>query len=243
MAKLVLSLNGNLINQYFTDRPELRIGSSADNDIVVDDPSCRPFHAVIRCVGEDHILETCDASAGLIVNGNPLERRILQHLDTLQFGRHHLRYMNPRVAAKNNLDYTMLIDALDKDGELAICAGNAADAPNSNIRFPAGYVQVLRGVDVNQGQFVTLDRVVSTFGTPGTQLMVITRRPAGFFLSHVEGTEMPRINGRSIAGKASQLNDGDVIELTGWELEFHLGERPSRAALETQETPAEAPGQ
>lgn len=223
MAKLVLSLNGNLTNQYFTDQPELRIGSAEDNEISVDDPAVAPQHAILRCVGEDHILEVCEGMAALVVNATPVNRRVLQHLDTIQLGNYHLRYLNTRVAGKNNLDYTMLIDTLDKEGRVINPVGNLTGARGNKVHFPSGYVQVLRGVGIPQGRVVALDRVVTTFGTPGEQLMVVTRRPIGFFLSLVEGRDTPRINRQAISAKAAPLKDGDVIESPGWELEFHLG--------------------
>ena len=241
MAKLVLSLNGNLVNQYFTDQATLRIGSAGDNEIVVDDPAIAPLHASIRCVGEDHILEVGGDTSELLVNGSPVDRRILQHLDTVQLGNYHLRYMNTRVSSKNNLDYTMLIDTLDMDGQPSATVGSLSKARGSNVHFPSGYIRVLRGEGILQGQIVTLDRVVATFGIPGKKLMVVTRRPSGFFLSHVEGPEMPRINQQSIAGKAVQLRDGDVIESTGWELEFHLGQHSGRRVPAPGEQAANAP--
>jgi pSer/pThr/pTyr-binding forkhead associated (FHA) protein len=230
MAKLVLSLNGNLINQYFTDLPVLRIGTASDNEIAVNDPALAPLHATIRCVGEDHILEVAEGLDGLVVNATPVDRRILQHLDTIQLGDYHLRYLNTRVAGKNNLDYTMLIDTLGDEGRTTGAVGNLAGVRGNKVHFPNGYIQVLRGVDIPQGKIVALDRVVTTFGTPGKQLMVVTRRPIGFFLSLVEGRDTPQINRQSVSAKAAPLKDGDVIESPGWELEFHLGTYSGRRA-------------
>lgn len=225
MAKLVLSLNGNLANQYFIDRPALRIGSAGDNEIVVEDSSISPVHATLRCVGEDHILEAGSDTAGLLINGASTNRRILQHLDTIQVGKYHLRYLNTRVSRTTSLDHTMLISTLDKDGQVATEVASISKNRGNKVHFPAGYVRVLRSTDsaISQGQVIALDRVVATFGTPGKKLMVLTRRPVGFFLGHVEGPEMPRINRHHISGKAEMLREGDLIEGAGWELTFHLG--------------------
>lgn len=229
MAKLVLSLNGNLANQYFIDQPTLRIGSSGDNEIVVNDSSILPLHATLRCVGEDHILEACGEPGGLVINGVSVNRRILQHLDTMQLGKYHLRYLNTRVARTTSLDHTMLINTLDREGQAVTEVASLPKTRANKVHFPAGYVRVLRSPDgaISQGHVIALDRVVTTFGTPGKKLMVLTRRPMGFFLGHVEGSEMPRLNQKSISGKADMLRDSDLIEGAGWQLTFHLGHHSS----------------
>jgi len=53
---------------------------------------------------------------------------------------------------------------------------------------------------------------------------VITRRPHGYFITHVEGAEHPAVNGVSIGVQAHQLNDHDVIDLAGVKMEFYLAE-------------------
>jgi pSer/pThr/pTyr-binding forkhead associated (FHA) protein len=49
---------------------------------------------------------------------------------------------------------------------------------------------------------------------------VITRRPQGFFIAHVEGANKPIVNGKLIELQAHALNDHDIIELAGVRVEF-----------------------
>ena len=51
---------------------------------------------------------------------------------------------------------------------------------------------------------------------------MITRRPQGYFLTHVEGGTFPVLNGKAIDAQARQLGDHDVIELAGVKMEFFL---------------------
>jgi hypothetical protein len=37
----------------------------------------------------------------------------------------------------------------------------------------------------------SLSKSLTTLGKPGTQVAVITRRPHGYFITHVEGTDVP----------------------------------------------------
>ncbi len=55
---------------------------------------------------------------------------------------------------------------------------------------------------------------------PGVQVAVITRRPQGYFITHVEGAVMPVLNGKTLDAQAHALNDHDVIELAGVKMEF-----------------------
>ena len=229
MAKLVLSLNGTVLNQCFTDKPALGIGSTTDNDIVVDDPQVREHHARILCIGEDHILESQDSEAGVPVNGKPCFRQILQHRDVIHLGAYHLRYLNSRIASELSMDRTMLIEALPRDAENDGGVTALPSARASKISFPEGYVHVLKGRGQHlPGEDVVLDRVVTTFGTPGEQLVVLTLRPQSIYVTHVEGAQLPRVNQKTIGREPVALADGDQIEAAGYRLQFHLGRPPAK---------------
>lgn len=83
-----------------------------------------------------------------------------------------------------------------------------------------GRLQVLTGNSA--GREVLLNKAMVTLGKPGTQVAVITKRPHGFFITHVEGDQQPIINGKSIGMQAYALNNQDVIELSGTKMTFHL---------------------
>jgi hypothetical protein len=67
-----------------------------------------------------------------------------------------------------------------------------------------------------------LDRVIALFGQPGEQLAVITRRPHGYFIAHVEGRRRARVNGHAIGSEARALRHGDRFEVGGEALDFLL---------------------
>jgi pSer/pThr/pTyr-binding forkhead associated (FHA) protein len=72
----------------------------------------------------------------------------------------------------------------------------------------------------NAGKELELTKPLTTLGKPGVQVAVITRRPQGFFITHVEGANKPIVNGNPIEMQAHALNDRDVIELAGVKVEF-----------------------
>ena len=67
-----------------------------------------------------------------------------------------------------------------------------------------------------------LTKTLSTLGKPGVQVAVITRRPHGYFITHVEGAVFPSVNGKLLDAQAHPLNDHDIIELAGVKMEFFL---------------------
>ena len=63
---------------------------------------------------------------------------------------------------------------------------------------------------------------LTTLGKPGVQVAVLTRRPQGYFITHVEGAKRPTVNGQEIGAAPHSLKDHDVIELAGIKMEFFL---------------------
>ncbi len=79
-------------------------------------------------------------------------------------------------------------------------------------------IQVLSGAAA--GRTLDLTKNLTTIGKPGVQVAVITRRPTGFFITHVEGATFPTINGVPLGAQAQQLGDHDLIEIAGVKMEF-----------------------
>lgn len=94
-----------------------------------------------------------------------------------------------------------------------------AAAP-AGAQQPLATVQILTGPSA--GKELDLVKNLTTLGKPGLQVAVITRRPQGYFITHVEGAKFPVINGKMIDAQAQPLQDHDVIELAGVKMEFFL---------------------
>lgn len=96
----------------------------------------------------------------------------------------------------------------------AVAPAKPADAQ------PLAAVQILTGPSA--GKELDLVKNLTTLGKPGLQVAVITRRPQGYFITHVEGAKFPVINGKMIDAQAQPLQDHDVIELAGVKMEFFV---------------------
>jgi len=99
----------------------------------------------------------------------------------------------------------------------AVAAAAPAAKPGGQ---PLGAIQLLSGG--NAGKELELTKPLTTLGKPGVQVAVLTRRPQGYFITHVEGASRPTVNGQQIGAAPHSLKDHDVIELAGIKMEFFL---------------------
>ena len=100
----------------------------------------------------------------------------------------------------------------------AAIAAAPAQAPAPAAPARQGAIQLLSGANV--GKELLLTKALTTLGKPGVQVAVITRRPQGYFITHVEGANFPVVNGKTLDAQAHPLNDHDVIEIAGTKMEF-----------------------
>ncbi len=98
--------------------------------------------------------------------------------------------------------------------------GKASTASAPSASQGTAVVQILNGP--NAGKELELVKNLTTLGKPGVQVAVLARRPHGYFLTHVEGTTFPVVNGESLGEHLRQLNDHDIIELAGVKMEFYF---------------------
>src|SRR5262245_53333308 len=115
----------------------------------------------------------------------------------------------------------------DKDAAKAPAPAPAAPAaPSATATSPAkpgqpmGAIQLLSGA--NAGKELELNKPLTTLGKPAVQVAVLTRRPQGYFITHVEGSSRPAVNGQQIGAAPHALKDHDVIELAGVKMEFFI---------------------
>jgi pSer/pThr/pTyr-binding forkhead associated (FHA) protein len=110
----------------------------------------------------------------------------------------------------------------DKDVRSAPASAPSAPGPAAPAKpaQPLGAIQLLSGG--NAGKELELTKPLTTLGKPGVQVAVLTRRPQGYFITHVEGDKRPTVNGQEIDAAPHSLKDHDVIELAGVKMEFFL---------------------
>ncbi|MDX8378828.1 MAG: FHA domain-containing protein [Gallionella sp.] len=244
-AKLILSLDGALIQDYPLNKERMTLGRKEDNDIVINNLAVSSHHAAIITILNDSFMEDLDSTNGLSINGVPTKKHFFQNNDVLEVGKYQLKYVTDQISATSAADFekTMILRAPLKK---AIVSDEKADdtgvfqrasavelektgvslsekppaAPATPIVPVRAAIQILNGV--NAGKELDLVKVLTTLGKPGVQVAVLTRRPQGYFITHVEGATFPAVNGQALGGQPCQLEDHDVIELAGIKMEFYF---------------------
>ena len=70
------------------------------------------------------------------------------------------------------------------------------------------------------GREMALVKAVTTIGKPGIGVAVISKRPGGFVIAHVDGPSPPPLNGAAVGLETVVLKNGDTIELAGTQMQF-----------------------
>jgi predicted component of type VI protein secretion system len=241
-AKLILSLDGAVIGEYPLNAPRMTIGRKPHNDIVVNNLAVSGEHAAIVTIGHDSFLEDLNSTNGVSVNGAPVKKHVLQHNDVIEISKYRLKYLNDRPVQASSEDFerTMILRAPqqvhavpEKSGDTGQFKAMPSDAVASPVQLVPpepvkssappvllAAIQVLNGP--NAGRELNLVKGLTTLGKPGVQVAVLTRRPLGFFITHVEGASFPSVNGHLLGGQPHPLQDHDLIELAGVKMEFYL---------------------
>lgn len=89
MARLTLRLEDQVLKEYAIGMAAT-IGRQADNTIVIDSPAVSSHHASLFNDGGFLAVEDLQSTNGTFVNGVRVSRKILEHGDVLQVGKHRL---------------------------------------------------------------------------------------------------------------------------------------------------------
>jgi FHA domain len=260
MAKLILSVDGQVLSEHALSKERTLIGRKPHNDIQIDNLAVSGEHAAIITILNDSFIEDLGSTNGTLVNGKPIKKHFLQANDVIEIGKHKLKYFSDAPAAGGAADFekTMIIRApvkpaaqpaaepsgdrtINKMKAAALEAEKPAAEPEAEKRaapevikpaavpssptgsadhapLAAAAIQVLSGGAA--GRTLDLTKNLTTVGKPGLQVAVITKRPNGYFITHVEGATFPMLNGVSLGPQAHPLSDHDMIEIAGVKMEF-----------------------
>lgn len=226
MAKLILSMDGLVLKEIVLNKERLTIGRKPNNDIQIDNLAISGEHAAVVTILNDSFLEDLNSTNGTLVNGQPVKKYFLRNNDVVELGKYKLKYMTDMsTSASSDIDKA----AMRRSGGRADLLMSPMDSPaRSNVgaapatpqapHVVAGFIQLLSGV--NAGKELELTKTLTTLGKPGLQVAVIAKRPNGYFITHVEGTQFPVVNGIQLDAQARALCDHDVIEIAGIKMEF-----------------------
>jgi len=240
MARLILSLDGQVMAEYNMTKERYTVGRLPDNDVRIDNAAVSGHHGLIINILNDSFLEDLNSTNGTYVNGKLIKKHALTHGDVITIGHHHLRFVDSQVESseQDEFERTLVIqpgqvnEARLKAAADSIApapAAAAAPAPESRAAAPRekGAPSRPAKLQVLSGQFagreLELAKTLTTLGRPGVQVAAISRRADGYYVVHVESSksgDCPLVNGQPIGPQARRLHDNDVVTLAGVKMGF-----------------------
>ncbi len=214
MARLILSLDSQVLAEYNMTKERYTIGRLPDNDVRIDNPAVSGHHSLIINILNDSFLEDLNSTNGTYVNGKLIKKHALQHGDVITIGHHQLRFADQQAndVEQDEFEKTMVIPSGQHSAEQLLRAEKAAAAAANRTRgearapapepkvhtqtavgidpkaapnaLPLAKLQVLSGAFA--GRELELTKALTTLGRPGVQVAAITRRAEGYFIVHVE---------------------------------------------------------
>jgi pSer/pThr/pTyr-binding forkhead associated (FHA) protein len=246
VARLVLSLDGQVLAEYNMSKERYTLGRLPDNDIRIDNPAVSGHHALVINILNDSFLEDLNSTNGTYVNGKIIKKHALQNGDTITVGHHSLRFVDGDAEDPDDeFEKTMVIGPrgsvrvvpVQQTAAAAAAAGDAAPEAKPAAPAPAAPASAPGSLQASQlrkaklqvlsGQFagreLELIKTLTTLGRPGIQVAAITRRADGYYVVHVESGkegDYPLVNGTPIGPQARRLQDNDVLQLAGVKMGF-----------------------
>ena len=130
MARLILSLDNQVLAEYNMTKERYTIGRLPDNDVRIDNPAVSGHHSLIINILNDSFLEDLNSTNGTYVNGKLIKKHALQHGDVITIGHHQLRFTDQEVpeAEQDEFEKTMVIPSGQQNIEQLAKAERAAEA-------------------------------------------------------------------------------------------------------------------
>jgi pSer/pThr/pTyr-binding forkhead associated (FHA) protein len=217
--KLILTLDGEVVREYPLGMQTLSLGRKHGNDIQLNDLTASGRHALISSIPNYVFIEDLDSTNGTLVNGNHIKKVALEHGDVIQIGHHQFTYLcqeeakyEPTMFVKAEFDETQFI--YEDDAHQSHVKGQ----PLAGLRSLAGSLTK---------PVMELRKAYSSIGFQGKRMALISRGSKGYTITAVvstrsrRATDIPLVNGIPISTEPQRLQENDIINIAGFEVEFY----------------------
>ena len=135
MARLILSLDNQVLAEYNMTKERYTIGRLPDNDVRIDNPAVSGHHSLIINILNDSFLEDLNSTNGTYVNGKLIKKHALQHGDVITIGHHQLRFADQQInePEQDEFEKTMVIPTGQQNADQLARAEKAADKAVASI--------------------------------------------------------------------------------------------------------------
>ena len=216
MAKIIVSLDDNLIKIVPLNKDRMTLGRRPYNDIVVDNLAVSGEHAALQVIGHDYFIEDLSSTNGTYINEQKVKRQILKNGDTIEIGKYAIKYVQDGVTSQSAA-LNPVNASLNVSDEKIV---EEKKPLFEQTKFAEAYVAIKILSGASTGKELPLVKIVTTIGKPGEAVIAITKRPKSYMVAHVEGATRPSLNGVSFGIDAVPLKNGDLFELAGTAMQF-----------------------
>ncbi len=163
MARLILSLDNQVLAEYNMTKERYTVGRLPDNDVRIDNPAVSGHHSLIINILNDSFLEDLNSTNGTYVNGKLIKKHALQHSDVITIGHHQLRFSDQQSndTEQDEFEKTMVIPTGQQNaGQLA--KAEAAAEKAAAKEQPESYIDAAAGVKLGADEAAALDETPKT---------------------------------------------------------------------------------
>ena len=216
MAKFVIKLNNSIVDHVELRQGDMKIGRKSSCEIHLDNLSVSGEHVNIFTIGDDSFVQDLGSTNGTYVNNKKIAKHHLKNEDQVAIGKYRLTFMSDAVREPTDFAKTV-----------AITGPSSSDTPpapppaKKTPVAPGGAALIALSGSSTPGRRTELVKTVTNLGKAGRHGGAITRTPDGYLLAPGDD-ETPKLNGRKLSGKNIKLRNGDIIEVAGTRLQFHL---------------------
>ncbi|HLZ33941.1 MAG TPA: FHA domain-containing protein [Nitrospira sp.] len=221
-AKLLVKLQGEGSRAIGMARDSFTIGRKADNDLTIDDHTVSGHHARIVRIQSVYFLEDLKSTNGTFLNGKTAERAQLRDADVITIGRHRIIFQESASApaaasaASIDLEHTIAISSTDTRAGLSTTTATVLVTAGKTERLEYHLTKPANLIGSQDGAGI---RLTGWFAPKSAAL--ISSRGGNYSISPSQGIKKLLVNGKEVSGQ-QQLKDGDVIEVAGVSMTFHL---------------------
>ncbi len=217
MAKLVIKLNNSIVDRVELRQGDMKIGRKSSCDIHLDNLSVSGEHVNIFTIGDDSFVQDLGSTNGTYVNNKKVAKHHLKNEDQVAVGKYRLTFVSDAVQESTAFAKTVAITGPSFSSDTP---PTPAPAKKTSVA-PGGAALISLSGGSTPGKRTELIKTVTNLGKAGKHGGTITRTPDGYLLAPGDN-EIPKLNGRKLSGKNTKLRNGDIIEVAGTRLQFHL---------------------
>ena len=177
MARLILSLDGQVLAEYNMSKERYTIGRLPDNDVRIDNAAVSGHHSLIINILNDSFLEDLNSTNGTYVNGKLIKKHALQNGDVITVGHHQLKFGDDEVAEadQDEFEKTMVIHPSSQSDDVIRDVHEAVDEVAAEL--PAGKPIPMPGDDDHTS--TVAPEAAPTTALPKARIQVLSGQFAG----------------------------------------------------------------